>query len=683
MMQKLRKYFGAVAYAAIIISLLIIEGCASIGNPSGGPRDERPPRFLSSSPAPGSTDVPITLERINLQFDELVNVKDAFSKVIVSPPGRAVPRVSSQGHRVTVQFSDTLLPNTTYTIDFADAIEDNNEGNRLENFAYSFSTGPTIDSLRIAGRVLSARDLEPMQQKLVGIHRIPDRNYAGTASDTARISSSPLSFLESVNRKLFIEKFYRVARTDDRGRFSIEGLPAGKYRVYALDDTNSDYLFTNADEEVGVCDIVVSPTVEESVANDTIFNLKTGLIDSISLRRRSVYLPNDIIIRNFLSSRKQQFISKYDRTDTTRLNIIFNAPMAELPELKIDGMKISPETVVTERSAGNDTISLWLKDRRLIDRDTIWLSIAYPQLDSVQKYVIKEDSLRFTSDRTRLRAEAEKARKEIEKKQKKDSKKNSESQEETVIKTSTPLLNISILSAATQDIRRPVIIESPEPIARFNPDGIHLEMKRDTVWQHIPMPEIIMDSLNQRRLIIAPEKWDLGTEYRVTADSLAIEGLYGLFNGPKNYDFKTKTEKEYSSLTLTIPDWPTDIPAFVELLNGSDKIADTAPLIGSTVRFQYITPGKYYARIVADYNGNGKWDTGDPLTDREPDISFYYPKALNIKANWNKEETWNVFDTPVDRMKPETLLKNKPTQTNKGNGRRQKTTNTDDEDEEE
>ena len=114
------------------VGAFLAVSCASIGNPSGGPRDEDPPRFVRANPAPGSVNV--TPQRINIDFDELVNVKDAFTKVVVSPPSKSVPRVSSSGHRVTVQFNDTLLPNTTYTIDFSNAIEDNNEGNKLQGF---------------------------------------------------------------------------------------------------------------------------------------------------------------------------------------------------------------------------------------------------------------------------------------------------------------------------------------------------------------------------------------------------------------------------------------------------------------------------------------------------------------------------------------------------------------------
>lgn len=662
----MRDLLESVAYAAIMVILLLSEGCASIGNPSGGPRDERPPRYVSATPAPGSVNISENQAKIQITFDELVNVKDAFSKVIVSPPGKSTPRVTSQGHRVYVQFPDSLLPNTTYTIDFADAIEDNNEGNKLNNFAYTFSTGPTIDTLRISGRVLSAQGLEPMQLKLVGIHRIDDdETLEGKGSEARDIS-------ESTHHKLFTDKFFRVGRTDDRGRFSIEGLPAGEYRIYALDDANSDYLFTNSDEQVGFYDLILSPTVEETVAVDSIFNLRTGALDTVKERRRTLFLPNDVVIRSFATARKQQFITKYERQDTTLLKMQFNAPMREMPDIRLLGFKGKIEAPIIEHSAGFDTLSIWLVDPRMIDTDTLRVAVNYQHLDSLQRYVTKSDTLRFTSDRKRLRSEAEKARKEyvdrVIKQQKKDNRDKTEKgdaknqDEEIEIKIPTNLLKAQFISSATQEISAPMILESERPLASIDIEGVHLERRRDTIWDEVKEISIMQDTLNPRRYAIRPEKWDYDTEYRITIDSLAIKGIYGLHNGTIKKEIKTRGEKEYSGLTLTLSGWPTGVPAVVELLNGNDSPIARATAIGGKARFSHILPGKYYVRAFADYNSNGEWDSGDPLIDRQPEMAFYYPKAITIKANWQKEETWDVFGTPIDKMKPEAILKNKPTQ---------------------
>lgn len=216
-----------------LVATGVLVSCASIGNPSGGPRDEDPPIFVKGNPAPGALNV--KKQKVELEFDELVNVKDAFSKVVVSPVSKSVPRVSSQGRKVIVQFTDTLVPNTTYTIDFADAIEDNNENNKLQGFTYSFSTGDVLDTLQISGMVLSADALEPQQGMLVGVYS----NLADSAFSTL--------------------PFERVTKTDDRGRFSVQGLAPGEYRIFALADVDNDYKRANPEEAMAFYDVTLSP----------------------------------------------------------------------------------------------------------------------------------------------------------------------------------------------------------------------------------------------------------------------------------------------------------------------------------------------------------------------------------------------------------------------------------------
>lgn len=649
----------------IAIITLITAACASIGNPSGGARDEQPPRFVRANPAPFATDVPLKTERISLDFDELVNVKDAMSKVVVSPPSKSVPRIASSGHRVTVNFPDSLLPNTTYTIDFADAIEDNNEGNSLVNFAYTFSTGPTVDSLRIAGRVLSAQAMEPMQGKLVGVHKLIEEGDSLLIPHTTDIPDSLLT--KSSLPLIFHKRFDRVARTDDRGRFSIEGLSPGRYRVFALDDTNSDYMFSSPDEEMAFYDAIVSPYTREGTAMDTIFNPKLGTVDSVITRQRTLYLPNDILLRSFLTRRKQQFISANTRQDSTRINLTFNAPNIPLPELSLVGKEeLGFDWYMMEKSAMGDSLTMWIKDPAIISTDTLRLRVAYQMLDSLNRYTLRADTLRLTTDRPRKV-----------KNPKADKKKDKEQAD--TLPPPTPLLALNVLNT-TVDMDRALVLQTDVPVARLDSAAFRLEEKKDTLW--IPVGPVIpvVDADNPRRFTVS-HPWKYETSYRILGDSLAMESIYGLHTGPLSQEFRTKAEKEYCSLTLSIPDWPSSLPAFVELLNQSDSPVKRQPLENGRVKFNYLSPGKYYLRITADLNGNGRWDSGDILDNLEPEPSFYYSKSINIKQNWNKEETWKVFDTPADEMKPQSLLKNKPTQ--RKNQRNTNSGATEDEDEDE
>ncbi len=629
---------------AILCSIGLLASCASIGNPSGGPRDEDPPRFVRANPAPGSVNV--NRDRITIDFDEIVNVKDAFQKVVVSPPGGQTPRVSSQGHRVTVQFKDTLQPNTTYTIDFSNSIEDNNEGNKLQGFTYSFSTGPVIDTLQISGMVLSADALEPQQGMLVGVY--------SNLSDTA-FSTLP---------------FERVAKTDDRGRFSIRGLAPGEYRIFALNDLDNDYRRANPEEAMAFYDFTLSPTSERVMASDTVYNLLTGAVDTVLSRERTRFLPNDILLRSFESGYKSQYLQKYERVDSTRLSFIFNAPSDSLPQIDLVNIEGFKDWALLERSKNNDTLTYWLRPQSLIATDSLYISARYLRTDSAQMLSAVTDTLRFFTSRPKAT-------------KKKDKKKKNEETAADTVAPKIPALKLSMLSSSTQEVYLPIVMEFETPLERIDSGAFHLETMVDSVWVPVPKAWTLQpyDSVSIRKMKIE-YPWDYETEYRLTADSLAATGIYGLVTDPLEHKFKTKSEEDYCSLVFNITNFTDTVPAFAELVNTSDAPVARVKVVNGVARFNHLAPGKYYARIYEDYDGDGLYTTGDLALNRQPDNVYYYPKIINIKKNWEKTETWNVFDTAVDLMKPEALKKNKPEADKRSRGKKGDSGNEEEEDEE-
>lgn len=148
-------------YIAILLVIIGFYACASTGSPDGGPYDEDPPKFIRAIPEPNATNN--TRKKISIEFDEFIKLENASEKVIISPPQKESPEVKTSGKRVLVEFFDTLQENTTYTIDFGDAIVDNNEGNPLGQFSYAFSTGDKIDTMQVSGTILNAENLEPIK----------------------------------------------------------------------------------------------------------------------------------------------------------------------------------------------------------------------------------------------------------------------------------------------------------------------------------------------------------------------------------------------------------------------------------------------------------------------------------------------------------------------------------------
>lgn len=615
--------------AVVAVTAVLLTACASIGNPSGGPRDEDPPRFVRSNPVRGARD--FSGDRINIYFNEIVNVKDAFTKVVVSPPSASTPRVSSQGRRVSVEFRDTLLPNTTYTIDFANAIEDNNEGNKLQGFTYTFSTGADIDTLRISGMVLDALTLEPQQGILVGAHT--------DATDSAFIS----------------RRFDRVAKTDDRGRFTLYGLKEIPYRVYALSDMDGDMAYANPEEDLAFMPVTVTPSSERIQVTDTIFNLLNGDVDTVVTRMRTRFLPNDVLLRSFNSGRRQQFIADYSRPDSTRVILRFNTKSSMAPVVSFVG---HPADFTTEANATNDTITYWLH-QHLSAIDTLRLSVGYHRLDSLSRPVQVFDTLSLITPRQRQNDKVKDDRKDDKIKRKE---KGKEADTDTVVVRRPPSELKLTLAGSQQEVYAPITINFSRPVIATDTLAFSIEQRVDTVWQRVAgRPAFTLpDSVSPRSMRIRMP-WELGTTYRIIADTLAATDIYGAVSDPWKQEFSIYPENEYSSLTLHLTGVPDSIPAYVDLLDSQEKVVRRAAMeSGGTVRMPWLHGGKYYLRMVIDSDRNGEWTPGDFAVGRLPEVSFYYPKTVTVRKNWDAEQDWDVFGTPVDEMKPYTIKKNKP-----------------------
>ncbi|MDE7347649.1 MAG: Ig-like domain-containing protein [Muribaculaceae bacterium] len=788
-----KKHICVLGGALVIVFLL--WGCASIGNPSGGPRDEDPPRFVRANPAPGSVNVDPS--NINIDFSELINVKDAFQKVVLSPPTKNTPRVSTRGRRVVVNITDTLLPNTTYTIDFGDAIEDNNEGNKLSGFAYTFSTGPDLDSLRISGMVLGAEDMEPQQGVFVG----------------AYISKEDSAFTRM--------PFERLARTDEYGRFIIRGLQDTTYRLFALKDLDNDKHYANPEEDIAWFEDIIRPSSERIMTSDTIRNLYTGAVDTVIQRERTRFLPNNILLRMYNTGLKPQYLVSYTRPDSTKLEFIFNSPSKSAPRIKIADDEEFPAPLKAERTIGNDTLTFWLP-QALATRDTLKLALEYSNIelltgietivnDTVKLMKPKQQDTKKKKDQKKKKAD-----KKEDKKKKKENDALPELPADSIAGMPTDSLNISTPEPTDKDtdeedeekpkepsfafsakgpdidITIPLKIEVPIPLSRIDPSAFRLETKSDTVWVPVKGDYKLerADTLSERRFKIE-FPWQRGSAYKLTVDSLAATDIYGVNSDPLEYEFKTKAPEDLSNLKITLEGLDRDIPAFVQLMASGDKPKYTAPVVNGSASFEGIDAGKYYARLYEDFNGDGKYSPGSyrlqrvfgepsetvmtegndsvspivtdsisivemptdsirireiqtdsisvevspsdsifiaetttdsisiqeanarpfirPMSDREivdsllrigysivpietdsigkdiliaiqPDYVYYYPKTINVKKNWDMEQTWNLFETALDLQKPDKIKKNKP---KKNNSNRQSEEEEEDEDEDE
>ena len=602
-------------YIFIIIAAAVMYSCANIGNPSGGPIDKTPPIFMRSNPTPNAANVKD--RKIEIFFDEIVSLKDPSTKIIVSPAQTEMPRMSALGRKVTVELVDSLLPNTTYTIDFSNSIQDNNEGNAIDNFAFAFSTGSVIDSMRVSGYVLDSRTLEPMQSVVVGLQS----NLADSAFHK--------------------EKLQRVALTNDRGQFTIRNVSPGSYHIFALKDLDRDYKFGNPTEDIAFLDSIIVPSIGSREAADTVYN-DLNEIDTIMRATRPAYFPNDILLSMFNEDRKSQYLANNLRVDSTRISLTFAAASDTLPSLSIVGRNDVPDQWYTlERSQTNDTLTYWIRPPHLVSADTLMVATTYLRTDTASNLSWGTDTLKFTFQRQKAK--------------KKKKNEGTDSLEQIRFMELHPLAN------GTQEVYAPLLLQTGTPIERYSREAFHLQRKlqNDTTFYPAEIKSIALrDSTLSRRDLMLKVDWEPGAAYTLAVDSLAMTDIYGLQTKPLKVDFNVRKMEEYGNIVFNIP--AVRDSAIVELLDGTDKVVLHTPVKNHRAELLNLQPGKYYARLFIDRNGNGKYDTGNYDMHLQPEETVYYPGAINLKKNWDVEQTWDIYATPIDKQKPEAIKKNKP-----------------------
>lgn len=596
----------------MVLLALLAAACASIGRPEGGPRDELPPVFVRSTPMPGDTGV--DARSITIYFDENVQLEDAFNKVVISPVQIQAPTVTANGRRVSVRLNDTVRPDMTYTIDFGDAIKDLNEGNVLDGFALDFSTGGHIDTMRISGVVLQASNLEPAQGILVGA-------YSNTADSAIRTLPPD-----------------RIARTNQRGQFTIRNLAPGSYRVYAFNDLNRDFHWDRS-EDIAFLDSLVTPSVRPIEVVDTLYSSSGA--DSLVVRPGHRFLPNDVLLTWFNLDYRAQYVKDYRRDVRRKALLVFGAEPDSLPRVRavgggdsLDGRPAS-DWAVEQFSARGDSLTLWLREPAL-GTDSLMLAVSYRKPDSLDRLQWTTDTLRF------FYREPRRSKKEI---------------EADTLPPALDVLQVQFGSAG-QEVNRPLQFALSQPVETFDTAAMRMEMQVDTLWKPVALPPLLPDSadlLLGRRLDV---KWAPGAKYRFIIDSAAIVGIYGEHNKPVMREFTVRPLEDYSNITFNIKG--ADSTAVVELLSASDEPVLRAPVTadGRAV-FRFVNPGTYYARLFFDSDRNGRWTTGIP-DSVQPEEVAYYPRKLDLRRNWDVEQAWDIYELPVDAQKPQAILKNKP-----------------------
>ena len=602
-----REWFG------IMVVALCIYACANRGYPEGGPKDETPPQVVEEVPLSYTTN--FKAKRVNIYFDEFVQLNDINNKFIFSPPVKKDPKVSLKGKYVQVAIPDSLRENTTYSLDFADAIVDNNESNPLGFYRYVFSTGERIDTLELGGTVVNAESYEPVMGVLVALYE-------------KQGDSIPLKELPDY-----------IARTDSSGNFRLTNLREGHYRVMAIEDANRDKMYTPESEMFAWMDTTVFPVVEPATRVDT-FHVIEKIVEADTILRDSIvrtdylaYGPSNLYLRLFLEKLTQLYMVEDDRKEREQLNFIFSIPGENGLEVTLwDTLATEPlpqDWYFKEHSAGNDTLTLWIKDSTVYKKDTLNVILSYMRSDSTGQWERYSDTARYT-----FRA-----------KEKKEGK--SKKKDEDALKVE--FLEIKSNISGDLDLGARLYLEFSRPINKSTLDSIRVLEKVDTVYQLIPF-QVVEDSLRVRRVFV-DAAWKAGGEYQLQIDSATIYDIYGRFNDKLEKKFKVRTEEYYGKIMVNVRG--VDCPTIVQLYKAENGKSENGKRTYNVVQskvveqdgevvFPLLPEGKYCVRAILDRNGNGVWDTGLYLKHRQPEEIVYLRGEIAVKQNFDVEQDFDI-----------------------------------------
>ncbi|MDE6648193.1 MAG: carboxypeptidase-like regulatory domain-containing protein, partial [Prevotella sp.] len=500
----------------------------------------------------------------------------------------------------------------------------------LGNYTYIFSTGEQIDTFEVAGHVLNASNLEPIKGISVGL-------YADLADSAFR--TKPL---------------LRIARTDGSGRFCIRGVAPGDYRVYALQDVDANYMFSQKSEMIAFSHQTYQPTSKPDIRQDTIWRDSLH-IDNILQVPYTHFYPDDIVLLAFQEEQTDRYLLKTERKDADRIGVYFSYGNQQLPILR--GLNFDADSAfIVETTPKRDTLTYWLRDTLLVNQDTLELSMEYLMTDTLGQLVTQIDTLELvakTPYAKRLKAK----QKEYEDWQKEQEKKKKREEPYDSIFPVKPL-EMKYEVKQSMDPNRSVYFESPTPLAKLDTAAIHLYSKIDSLWYNAPFEFQRCDSMLRRYELIVD--WHPDTEYSLEIDSAAFVDIYGLASKPYKEGIKVKSLDDYATLQMQLSG-VSGQKVIAQLLDSSDKVVQEASMESDgTAQFYYVTPGTYYMRAFVDYNDNGQWDTGNYDADLQAEDVYYYSRDIELKAKFDVSLQWKLTERKRNQQKPGKIIQQKP-----------------------
>jgi len=586
-----------------VLAALLLQCCANVVAPTGGPKDERPPMVVEA--VPENRSVQFIGKKIEITFDEYVTLENAKQNVLISPPMVSKPDIKLHNKTLTIKFKEPLQPNTTYTIDFGSAIKDLHEGNLFKDYVYSFSTGDHIDTLSIAGKLLYAEDKKPVENAYVSLY----------AADRDNLDSLPMIVTPNY-----------LTKTDKEGHFRFMGLADKRYLVFAIKDVNSNLYFDLPNEEVAFLDTLVpasypwtpSPVkpVDSVPADSTAFALDSlAPMPSDSL---PVLLKDTVSQRVFDQNSLNLTLYMFTEVDSTQ--VLLEKKLVEAGLLRFVFRHPAKDAAIVTPEILPDTFNLVALPSA--DFDTVWWYFTPKVKDSLWVH-IKLDTLINDSSRYSLKFKEQNLRR---------------NQQPEKLKVSNNLIGQGGLKRDND-----LILKFSEPIVRYVMSDSATFM-RDTVSisEQLDFEPVGEYGLRYRLKAEIEE----GVDYHILIPDSVFFGIRGRTNGPIKVDFHRLKDEEYGNIYITVvpPEGMKQVVVQLTDESGKKVIQQQTITMKQEVMFEHLPPAKYKLRALLDADGNGKWSTGNYHRRTLPETILDYKDPLDLKAGWDidLEEVWEL-----------------------------------------
>lgn len=614
-MKKMRRIIPGI----IITALLLVQGCAQQGAPTGGPQDEDPPVVKKATPENYSTN--FSEGKIMITFDEYLDMANFTQELVVSPPVKEKPQVKLRNKTLIIEFEEELKEDATYTFNFGEGIKDLNEKNVLLNYEYVFSTGDYLDSLSVKGTLKNAFDLT--------VPKIPIYVMLYTELE----DSLPL-----------IEIPYYVGRTDAKGNFAVNNLKKGIYKVFVLKDGNNNFLFDQPNEEIAFLDTSLfvdgdyfrNKLLQSGVYDsaDLYYDTIAITVDTAGMSQDSITMVLDSLERAkpdfntvfldlfmFTEDPVEQYVTDYSRNDRYALKIIFNLPLTDSFAFNpVFPASLKSSDLVPEFGQNRDSLTIWTADTLVAFNDTIGVELTYTVLDSLFNPVIKRDTLRFTYRERSSGRSKEKKKEEPQ-----------------------PLAVSTIKNRGKQHIQRDLTFTLNQPVGTIDSSLFELYIIPDTI--EVPVPVKPVADIGHLRRVRISNPWKEEGRYRMVLYPGAITNIYGLTNDTIDVKFNIRPLAEYGRINLTLEN--VEDTLLIEVYRKGSIARKKEVFESGSYVFDFLDPDTYRIKCVHDRNRNGKWDTGKYMEGRQPEKVEFLPKDVKVRANWDHDLTYVIGSNDV------------------------------------